>query len=493
MTEHLSEQQIRSYRERTLSAIERMQVSDHVAACEDCRRRLRGEAARLPAAPFLVSELQATLTAEPEHLTFEEMAAYVDGNASPAEREIVASHIETCPQCVGELRELRGFRAMLSTYPQQTLTPDTPPSFWAKMRAFWRLPAGQFTLRTALPVAAVLLIGLYFQFLRPQAVMPKSGNAGLAQEVARLKRTQQEAQQQVAQAEQQSKRYRQEAQAERSLRESLAAEKARLAKQLAMQATSTAPRQIARNLVQDSQGNLKLQVPVRKQDQALVVAALTQGKLNFPASVDALLSDHSVMMGTANTSRYLTLVSPVSTFVLTEHPTLRWKPVAGAVRYQVNVVRAGRQPVVSASLQQNGDTWQASVSTPDKATTRTYTVAAGTEWTVPLEVAPLKPGVTYRWSVEAYDRADADAEPIKRAPEAARFAVLDAQQRAEVERTQAEYAGSPLLLGVFYASHGLLEEARHALEAQLRLQPKDADALRLLKALDKQQAMRPQK
>ena len=66
-------------------------ADDHIAKCEQCREKL---GATVPVAQAWQT-LRASLASEsqqPEHLSYEELAAYVDEKLSGVQREAVESH-----------------------------------------------------------------------------------------------------------------------------------------------------------------------------------------------------------------------------------------------------------------------------------------------------------------------------------------------------------------------------------------------------------------
>src|SRR3954467_12508695 len=58
----------------------------------------------------LVAELSA-VAAEPLHLDYELIEAYVDGRCDAIDQEIVTSHASMCPMCGREVRDLEMFAA----------------------------------------------------------------------------------------------------------------------------------------------------------------------------------------------------------------------------------------------------------------------------------------------------------------------------------------------------------------------------------------------
>lgn len=51
---------------------------------------------------------------EPEHLTFEELEAWLDGSANRIDRELAEGHLELCPRCRREADDLRKVRESLT-------------------------------------------------------------------------------------------------------------------------------------------------------------------------------------------------------------------------------------------------------------------------------------------------------------------------------------------------------------------------------------------
>src|SRR5262249_27778472 len=141
---------------------------EHLDSCDDCRERVAREAtAAAPAAPFF-ADLLVGEWSEPWHLSDEQVSAYVDGSLDSVERELVNSHLEICPTCVQTVRELRSFRALLSTSPPQPVHPLPPQTLASRWRSLWRSSVGRFTLQTLVPVAvAALLVAFLPRMLSP--------------------------------------------------------------------------------------------------------------------------------------------------------------------------------------------------------------------------------------------------------------------------------------------------------------------------------------
>ena len=104
MSGHVTAEQIGQYRAKSLPPGELPAVDRHLAHCEECRSRLADDAE--------VSKLLnglAAIAKAPEHLSYDQMADYVDQKSADPDREIVESHAEICARCEAELTALAAF------------------------------------------------------------------------------------------------------------------------------------------------------------------------------------------------------------------------------------------------------------------------------------------------------------------------------------------------------------------------------------------------
>ena len=119
---HVTEHEVADYAQRRLSPPDLIRITDHAAACEDCRRRLaRGDIAAdvvdLRRGLFEGAASEATA-----HVVDDELAGYVDGTLDPIDAEIVASHLEECAACTADVRDLQSFRAGSQSTRRRALT-----------------------------------------------------------------------------------------------------------------------------------------------------------------------------------------------------------------------------------------------------------------------------------------------------------------------------------------------------------------------------------
>ena len=76
---HLTQEELKGYEAGTLAASALVDADRHLAECAACRYELRRATGAAPALPSFVVEM-----AEPVHLTYEEMSAYVDAKVDDA-------------------------------------------------------------------------------------------------------------------------------------------------------------------------------------------------------------------------------------------------------------------------------------------------------------------------------------------------------------------------------------------------------------------------
>src|SRR3989442_14027299 len=105
MTEHLSTELLNGYWRKRLSPAELANVDEHIAACDSCRQALDEINPARSAVLSLDNEFKASLSEQPVHLEYEQLAGYADGELSEVDREIVEGHLETCSECKQDARE----------------------------------------------------------------------------------------------------------------------------------------------------------------------------------------------------------------------------------------------------------------------------------------------------------------------------------------------------------------------------------------------------
>src|SRR5258706_9910250 len=114
MSGHLSSEEIERFRARALQPDELVRAHDHLAACEPCRARVNAAVQPLTTLNSLLTEFAAEAEREPEHLLYEQVAAYVDDELEEPDNDLITSHLAWCERCGGRVQALRAIKAELA-------------------------------------------------------------------------------------------------------------------------------------------------------------------------------------------------------------------------------------------------------------------------------------------------------------------------------------------------------------------------------------------
>jgi anti-sigma factor RsiW len=149
MPAHPSHEQLMKYRDRGLPPAELLSVDAHLGTCPDCRRGL-AETANLASSNAMIS---AVREARADHLTYDQMDAWVEGELESSEREFVMAHIGLCPPCARQLQAYESYAPVMSA--PVRIPPATPLTLVNRLRAFFSAP-GTVALTAAAVAVAVL-------------------------------------------------------------------------------------------------------------------------------------------------------------------------------------------------------------------------------------------------------------------------------------------------------------------------------------------------
>jgi hypothetical protein len=391
----------------------------------------------------LLSSLQSGLTATGtqmlEHLTPEELAAYVDDSLTELDKEIVENHLAVCRTCEREAHELLGFKTTISPQlneryepARSQLQPSKPRrSFLSSL--WWPRALSASPLRAALLATAVLFLMV--------------GSAWL---VWKLR----------------SNDDRQVAQGEGAPAAPVISNDHSINAGNSSQ-PDTPPREtppegatsilLALNdgggsVTLDAEGNLSgMESLAPAQAEAVKTALRTQRAVN-PSALAGIGTRGGVLRsGEGQGGETFAVRSPIGVVVETPRPTLRWDALDDAT-YVVTIYDTNFNPVANS---------RALVS-PSWTPTR-----------------PLARGQIYSWQVTALKQGVEIKSPRPPAPEA-KFKVLEGGKAAEIQRVRRVNPNSHLALGVLYAQAGLLDDAEREFNALLRANPKSEVARKLL-------------
>jgi hypothetical protein len=102
MSDHPTSELLDRYRRNDLRGPALLRIDDHIAGCAVCRSRIAVSSASAAAA------WDASFSAD--HLTYDELEAFVDGTLDREQRSGVAAHTAVCRDCADALDDLRVFR-----------------------------------------------------------------------------------------------------------------------------------------------------------------------------------------------------------------------------------------------------------------------------------------------------------------------------------------------------------------------------------------------
>jgi hypothetical protein len=420
VSEHLTEKQFRAFGQPGISPAELLRMDAHLSGCAPCRRAL--EAALISSTIALHTELQTAAPEQPQHLSFEQMARYVDETLDSAERTVVSDHAASCAQCAFAVIDLRTFTETGQAAEAAAPAPapvTAKPSWWESVRELFRpfAPIPAFGMALAVLLLTILAGWLLRLALKPEASAPQFANQPavsptLAPPVPPLPSTP-------------------------------APEPVPLLAQL---------NDGGGQVTLDQQGKLTGLDNLPPAYQQLVKDALTTQRLERPGTLTGLNRRGSSLMGEDEQGQRFALQSPVGKVVFSAQPAFRWTPLAGAVSYVVEVYDE-----------------QFNLVTKSTATQKP-------EWTPPQ---PLARGRLYAWQVKASQDGQEVIAPKPPATQA-RFRVLAQAQADELTRARRTHSSAHLLLGLLYTQAGLLDEAEKELRALQAANPNAASARRLL-------------
>jgi anti-sigma factor RsiW len=296
MTPHLNEGQVASFRNRSLAAAELIQVSQHIVECEVCRARVVS-AGELYAGVEAVRAILDSEAAVPAHLTYNEIAAYVDHRLADEETGEFEQHVRECGSCAAALAELEVLRRDMAA-------PVKGPGWFARVSGIWReafaWKAGM-VLAGAAACAALVLV----------AVRKPAPEAYSLDASAPHQHMQQPA----------------------GIRDG-------------KRVIATSPAGIVTGLDD---------LPARL--RASVARAITARQIEVPAELADLSRKRGVLLGSPTPAPRAELIGPMGIVVETPRPTLHWKPVAGA-EYQVSLFNDRFEEVAASPWIREAD-WQA--------------------------------------------------------------------------------------------------------------------------------------
>lgn len=116
--EHLSLEQVRAYVRGALHPSTLVATDDHLESCAACRAALARESdASFGAEAFGRALAAPEVRPESPHASFEHLRGAVDGTLSSIDRQWVEAHVLLCMMCAEELYDLERFATVLPVRP----------------------------------------------------------------------------------------------------------------------------------------------------------------------------------------------------------------------------------------------------------------------------------------------------------------------------------------------------------------------------------------
>lgn len=434
--EHLTQNQVESYCRQKLGPAQLLAVSDHLGECETCRRRIESamnaDRAFLALRSELFSESAETFSPYPAgaHLSAEQTAEYIDGNLDGEQFQLVSDHLTICQQCLAAVEDLRAFSHQIEPtlereyHPAQVDSPiDSPKKslrdrivdfLLAPFRGYARMAFGAALTVVLLAVTGWLVWPMLQEKEREHeaVVSPPAPTQPAPTQPAPAPPTQSEQAPVVAR-------------------------------------------------LNDGQGQLTLDqngrlsgaddLPVAY--QSMLRETLADQRIQPSPQLKGLFRPPSSLMSAEKQKSEFLVIEPVGKVLISDSPTFRWSPMAGATAYVVEIYDA-KFNLVTSSPQLTANLWKA----PQR----------------------LQRDEVYSWQVKAVKEGQEIIAPRPPLPQA-KFRILGQAKANELAKAKRDYPSSHLTLGLLYAQAGLINEAEQELRALEKANPDSEIARSLLK------------
>lgn len=489
VSEHLTGEAIELYCAGKTPAAQTLAVQAHVFACPECRVRLESrvgvESALLNLRGQLAQTAGSDSLEEETHLSYEQLALYIDNKLDAVEREIADSHLVICDDCAADLSDLQQYREIAATteLPPVAATKSAlavAAEDAAKLSAWQRFAAliGSFRLPAPATVAAVAAVLLLLVLGGVRLATRRNADLKEQEELARAGSNTQPSTAPSVEPSRENPSPLASPSAEPTP-ESTGGNRNELAQESA-NANGAAQQNRTKNsspvgaaapsssplialddgggrVLLNRQGRLSGLDGLTPDARLAVSRALRSRQIETPSSLDALaVEEGGTLMGGESGGASFALLSPSGRIIREARPAFRWKPLAGAKSYVVYIVDSKFKPVAQSRA------LDATAWTPD---------------------APLARGVIYYWQVTA-TLADGTkvTAPAAPAPQA-RFRIISSKEEDVLTELEKTGPDSRLARGVAYARAGLIEEAEAELKALLKQNPRSRTARDLLRSL----------
>jgi hypothetical protein len=465
MPEHLPSQMIELFVARKLAPADLLTAAQHLAACETCRAQSNQLRQTSVAIEYLHANFQEEFI-EQGHISYEQLAAFVDASLNQTERQTISLHLTACAPCAKEAQELELLKNNLATYPNlasevalaarqtSTVADDSQlaakPSetIWQNLAKFFQGKPLQVAFATAVILLATGIVGYFVLRSTNQPQVGGSTDSGIKLPPNTSNSSDSAAIPPIAQANKNAP--------PQQVQDNTSNTNAQIASGNPPGGTTNANKRME---IPISIGENDYPVTLPGGYETVIKQALANQTIARPAVIAELVGKSSNLMSKKGEGESFALINPVGTVIQDEHPTFRWQGLSEATSYTVFILDLNFSVIAKSE----------SLST--------------TTWTMPQG---LKRGAIYVWQVTAKKDGREITAPAAPMPEA-RFKILEQAKTNEMQRIAKESPDSHLILGTIYAHNGLLDEAEH--EFQMAID-KNQDADKARKLLQSVKALR---
>ena len=331
MSEHLLPSQIDRYRRRKLSAEDLQSIDDHIGGCKACRELLNEQIGNLEQKEGSLlanwTDMLAGVGAETVHLSYEQVAGYLDRKFEPERLQDIKRHLNDCAECEERVQTLRAFRDETEASPL-IIKSEAPVPPRESLFSLWQPFTRLSTLQLAPPAALAALLLAAIVWLVWTTGSPTSPPLAVSLDDG------------------------------------------------------------GGRVTLDAQGNIVTPRQVPPPYLEMMKLALTTQQVKLAPALAGLFGTAGQLRGAAGDGIPFALVGPVGTVVETDKPTLRWQPLSGATTYTVTV--SNRENEVATSPPLSVTEWSVPQTLP-RGVIYSWQVTAlkdGEEITSPVPPAP---------------------------------------------------------------------------------------------------------
>lgn len=426
MAEHLSKELIDQYQTAGLSAQDRFDCDTHLADCDTCRKQVCDNGKIEALSNFMQTRLSIIASESSDHLTFEQIADYVNNKIDEVDRECIDSHLIWCEFCSADVKEMtQQSETILRPFRLQPSLPSH--SHKGKGESLWEWGSRKPNIAKGLAYAAflaVLFSGSYMllRYWRASDSPAKNEAQMVASEVGKVSG--------VASAN---------------------------ATETTPQSAKPSENPVTLPSSTIDLGSAKWLLPA---DHRLLSATLKAAEFDIPIPVKEMLRK-DLSMGGKDVDISFRLLSPADEAVREIQPTLKWQALADNSKYKV----------VVTDISVNKNLIDRFVETTE----------------LRLNV-PLEGGHSYRWQVSIKGKDDKPIYGKFSGQSYADFFFIDRNELNLVMAAERQYSDNEdpmarLALAVRYAKAGLLKDAKRELNSYLKAAPKSPHTPQVLKLL----------